>query len=177
MYDDQIEDELQVSKEQDQAGTSLNSETFLNPISELSLPPVICVNGSCKLEEAIKLMQSKKVGSLIITDDKGELVGIFTERDVLNRVIGVIEDWKSQPISSVMTATPQTLQVGDEIAYVLNNMHVGGYRHVPIVDEDDKPVSMVSIKDVVSWVLDHFPKEITNLTGEPYRGEKSREGA
>lgn len=181
MYDDFnedfIEEELQVSKEQDHEGTSLDSNTFLCPISEISLPSVISVNYKMKLKEAISLMQKRKVGSLVIIDDKDELVGIFTERDVLMRVIGIIANWEETPLSDVMTATPQTLQKGDEIAYVLNNMHVGGYRHIPIVDENDRPISMVSIKDVVRWVLDHFPKEITNLTGEPYRGVKSREGA
>ena len=53
---------------------------------------------------------------------------------------------------------------------------VGGYRHIPIVDQSDRPVSIVSIKDVVTFLLDYFPAEITNLTGEPYRGPKLREG-
>lgn len=176
MHDDHLDDEIQVAKEQDRKGTSLESDTFLGPISELSLPKLITVESDMKLGEAIALMQSKGFGSLVVVEND-ELVGIFTERDVLMRVIGKLEDWQKVAISQVMTPAPQTLQAGDEIAYVLNNMHVGGYRHVPIVDENERPVSMVSIKDVVSWVLDHFPKEITNLTGEPYRGKKSREGA
>ena len=121
-------------------------------------------------------MQKKKIGSVVLTSN-GELSGILTERDLLMKVLGIHDNWSSLKASDVMTAGPQSLQAGDEIAYVLNNMHVGGYRHVPIVDENEKPVGMVSIKDVVSWILDHFPQEITNLTGEPFRGKASREGA
>ena len=174
--EDHLNEEMTIANEQDSAGTALTSETFLSPIKELKLPPVAGVESSTKLGDAIKLMQDKKIGSLIVTDNS-RLIGIFTERDVLMKVIGVLDNWQEREISEVMTTGPQTLMDGDEIAYVLNNMHVGGYRHVPIVDENEAPVSMVSIKDVVSWILDHFPQEITNLTGEPFRGPKTREGA
>jgi CBS domain-containing protein len=172
---DFIDEEMNIADEQD-TSTALSSETFLHPVEELSLPPVIALDIKSTVGQAIDLMQSKKIGSLVIVDGQ-RLMGIFTERDVLMRVIGKIEDWRNAPIHEVMTGSPQTLQKQDEIAYVLNNMHVGGYRHVPIVDENETPISMVSIKDVVSWILDHFPQEVTNLTGEPFRGEKSREGA
>ena len=51
-----------------------------------------------------------------------------------------------------------------------NRMIVGGYRHVPIVDEQNRPVSVVSIKDVARFVLSHFREEVTNIQAEPYRG-------
>jgi CBS domain-containing protein len=117
-----------------------------------------------------------KIGSVVVTKD-GKIEGIITERDILMKVIGILDDWKSTSVEKIMTPHPQILMPEDEVAYVLNNMHVGGYRHVPIVNEDEEPVSMISIKDVVSWLLDHFPVEIINLTGEPYRGPVSREGA
>ena len=69
------------------------------------------------------------------------------------------------------------LMATDMIAYVMNNMHVGGYRHVPIVDENNVPISIVSIKDVMSFILDYFPEEILNITGEPFRGTPFRESA
>lgn len=174
--DDHLKEEAQIAKEQDSTGTSLSSESFTHPIKEISMPQVIALEESTALGEVVKLMQDKKIGSVVLTNS-GELTGILTERDLLMKVMGLKDDWKNIKASEVMTANPQNLQADDEIAYVLNNMHVGGYRHVPIVDENDKPVAMISIKDVVSWILDHFPQEITNLTGEPYRGKVSREGA
>jgi CBS domain-containing protein len=173
---DQIDEEFQVAKEQDSGGTALSSDTFTEPIKNVRMPKVLCVDVSTKVGEAVQCMQKNKIGSVVVTKN-GKLEGIITERDILMKVIGLIDDWKNTSVSEIMTPNPQCLMPQDEIAYVLNNMHVGGYRHVPIVNEDDVPISMISIKDVVSWLLDHFPMEIINLTGEPYRGPVSREGA
>ncbi|MCO4794013.1 MAG: CBS domain-containing protein [Bacteriovoracaceae bacterium] len=173
---DHIDEEMQVAGEQDAEGTALSSEIFKEPIKLVKMPKVMALDVSTTIGEAVSLMQKNKIGSVVITKDK-ELEGIVTERDILMKVIGLMDNWESKPISDIMTRNPQSLMPDDEIAYVLNNMHVGGYRHVPIVNENDEPVSMISIKDVVSWLLDHFPMEIINLTGEPYRGPISREGA
>lgn len=173
---DQIEEELQVAKEQDSEGTALSSDTFKEPIKNVKMPKVLCLDVSKTVGEAVECMQKNKIGSVVVTKN-GELEGIITERDILMKVIGLIDDWKSTSVEQIMTKHPQSLMPDDEVAYVLNNMHVGGYRHVPIVNENDEPISMISIKDVVSWLLDHFPMEIINLTGEPYRGPVSREGA
>ena len=85
--------------------------------------------------------------------------------------------YKKETVKSIMTPNPTSLLGSDMIAYVMNNMHVGGYRHVPIVDENNVPISMISIKDVMSFILEYFPEEIQNITGEPFRGEHLRESA
>lgn len=171
----EIDEEAKIAKEQDSLGTSLSSESFTHPIREIKMPSVIAIDQETTLDKVVKMMQEKKIGSIVLTKD-GKLSGILTERDLLNKVLGIDDNWKSKKASVFMTAEPQTLQTGDAIAYALNNMHVGGYRHIPIVDENNKPVSMISIKDVVGWVLDHFTQEVSNLTGEPFRGDVSREG-
>lgn len=176
-YEAEIEqEESNIAKEQDNEGTALSASTFLRPISELRAPKVVCLQESDTVKDAISMMQQKRIGSVVVV--KGEkIAGIFTERDVLMKVIGITEQWQSIKLSEVMTPDPQTLQSTDEVAYVLNNMQVGGYRHIPIVDQDDRPLAMVSIKNVVDWLLEFFPNEVTNLTGEPYRGTPRREGA
>jgi CBS domain-containing protein len=173
---DGIEEEINIANEQDSKGTALSADTFTTPIKEILTPKVIGVDEKTSIKKVIEILQSKKMGSVVVTKD-GVLTGIVTERDILLKVICIITDLENTPVTEIMTVNPQSLQKEDAIAYVLNNMHVGGYRHIPIVNEKDEPVSMISIKDVVSWILDHFPQEITNLTGEPYRGEISREGA
>ena len=173
---DHLEEEKNIASEQDSNGTALSADTFKTSIQDISMPKVICMDESSSIKNIIDLMQSKKIGSVVITRD-GELTGIVTERDILMKVICLIDDLENTPVTKIMTEDPQSLRKEDEIAYILNNMHVGGYRHIPIVNENDEPVSMISIKDVVSWSLNHFPQEITNLTGEPFRGKVSREGA
>jgi CBS domain-containing protein len=106
----------------------------------------------------------------------GKMVGIFTERDVLTRVFGRKDVDKLQ-VKDVMTANPQGFQPDDSIAYVLNAMSVGGYRHVPIVNDQGKPIAVVSVKDIVTFIIDHFPEEVLNLPPSPMRTTEQREGA
>jgi CBS domain-containing protein len=76
-----------------------------------------------------------------------------------------------------MTANPEAFQPDDSIAYVLNAMSVGGYRHVPVVDEQKIPLAVISVRDIVSFIIEHFPEEVLNLPPEPIRSTEQREGA
>jgi len=66
-----------------------------------------------------------------------------------------------------MTADPESLQSGDGIAWALNLMCIGGYRHVPLTDDDGRPTGVVSVKDIVEFIVDLFPDEILNLPPDP----------
>lgn len=173
---DMIEEELSIAKDQDTQRHTLSSAIFSMEIKNIGVERVITMTDDSLLEDVVKLLQKKHIGSVVLTND-GTISGIFTERDLLMKVVGVYDDWKKIEVKQVMTEDPQCLRPGDEIAYVLNNMHVGGYRHVPIVDEDERPISMISIKDILNWILEFFPEEIDNLTSEPFRGVRTAEGA
>jgi len=175
--DDLIEDELQIMEEQSQGQLKvLSGETFETLIEKMKLMSPICFEETTSLKEVIGVMQDKNIGSIMLTH-KGKLTGIFTERDVLRKVIGKVADLAKTSVKTVMTPQPTSLLMSDKIAYVMNNMHVGGYRHVPIVDESEHPVAIVSIKDVLRFILDYFPENVLNITDTPYRGPAHREGA
>ena len=177
MTEDIFEEEMQIADEQDGLkAKTLSSKTFEGVLDEIEMPKAITVTNEASVHDVITIMQKKKIGSVLVTN-QNVLEGIITERDILMKVVGIIENLKETPVTEIMTPEPLALMKGDMIAYVMNNMHVGGYRHVPIVNEDREPISIISIKDVMSFILDHFPEEITNITGEPYRGPVSREGA
>jgi CBS domain-containing protein len=77
-----------------------------------------------------------------------------------------------------MTPDPDTLSVHATVAHVLNRMSVGGFRHVPVVDDEHRPYGVISVSDVVTFLVDAFPREVLNLpteVGEPTT--RSREGA
>lgn len=174
--DDYLDEEMQIMEEQDQEGTQLSSEVFKLPISDLKPHRPVCLEVSASIQEAIDVMQKNKFGSVLVTEN-GTLAGIITERDILMKTVNIIKDFNQAKVTEIMTPQPTSLRMDDLICYVLNNMHVGGYRHVPIVDDAQKPIGIVSIKDVVSFILDHFPSEIINLLDQPYRGKSQREGA
>ena len=77
-----------------------------------------------------------------------------------------------------MTVDPETLSIHTTVAYVLNKMAVGGYRHVPVVDDEFRPAYVIAVRDVVSFLVDAFPREVLNLPTEPGRpSTRAREGA
>lgn len=175
---DYIDEELKIASEQDgEKSKSLSTEVFNLPIKDLGLKKPLCVSENSKVLEVCSLMKKSNIGSVLVTDSDNKLCGIFTERDLLMKVIVDESEFNQRPISDYMTRSPISLREEDKIAYAMNNMHVGGYRHVPIIDSDNYPVGIISIKDVMSFILDYFPDEVLNLTGEPFRGPVSREGA
>ena len=176
--DENLDEEMEIMAERDREPKILNAETFSTLIKDVvPLKGVRSLGLKTTIGEAVEIMQKNKIGSVLITDDDGVLKGIVTERDILMKVTGLITDLKGTAITQIMTADPVTLKEDDKVAYVMNNMHVGRFRHVPIVDDDEKPIGIVSIRDVVDFILDYFPEEITNITSEPFRGDSTREGA
>ena len=88
------------------------------------------------------------ISALLVVDAAGQLCGIFSERDLLTRVAGIHSCWENVPVSEVMTRIPETVSPTDSLALALQKMDVGGYRHLPVV-EDGKPVGVISVRDMM----------------------------
>ena len=91
------------------------------------------------------------------------LVGIFTERDVLTRVVGGDRDARRTVLADVMTPQPEALSVTQRVAYAVHCMSVSGYRTVPLVGDGGRPVGVVTASDILRWLADLFPEAILNL--------------
>ena len=120
-------------------------------------------------------MQQHRVGYVIVVDG-GRLVGILTERDILNKVLGKMQDLGTVTVDAVMTPDPEVLTLDDAIVYALQKMSVGGFRHVPLVDAQRRPVGILSVKNVVDWVVSFFPEHVLNVPPEPGRLPQRPEG-
>jgi diguanylate cyclase (GGDEF)-like protein len=96
------------------------------------------------------MMRDHGIGSLAVTDEKGGLVGIITERDIINRVVSMAVDPASTPVLEVMTAQAASLPEGASIADAQQLMSSRGIRHIPIVDSHDKAVGMISSRDIMT---------------------------
>ena len=131
------------------------------------MKPAITVELDTPIRDAIHLMQSKRIGCVLVISHR-KLLGIFTERDVLKKIVGSSFDLRATPITEVMTIHPQALNEDDTIAYALNFMDLGGYRHIPLVNDLFEPVGVVTVKDVVSYLVQHFADEVLNLPTHPY---------
>ncbi len=103
------------------------------------------------VHEAMHLMLEKNVGALLVVDDAGKLLGIFSERDLLEKVAGLHEDYAARPVRQFMTVKPETVSPTDTLNIVLNKMDGGGYRHVPVLDAG-KPVNVLSVRDMLRHI-------------------------
>jgi len=101
---------------------------------------------------AVKDMNQKKCGSILVIN-KGKLCGIFTERDLLTRVISNDYDTKKTKVSEVMTSAPETAKAEDAVTECLGRMSQGRFRHMPIVDDKDKVIGMLSQRDFVTYTF------------------------
>lgn len=135
------------------------------PVSELMAREPIIIDAEATVVSAVNLMNEHRTGCVLVQKD-GKLVGIFTERDVLRKVI-FHENNRTWKVGSVMTASPETLPPTASVAVALNRMSVDGFRHVPIVDRAGKPIGVLSVKDIVHFVVDWFPDSILNLPSNP----------
>jgi CBS domain-containing protein len=107
---------------------------------------------------AAQLMKQRKVGAVLVIDGE-RLVGIFTERDALFRVVADGRDATHTQLSEVMTRSPQTLHPDKSFAEALHIMHQSGFRHVPVV-EDGRAVGMISARDALGPELEDFVYEM-----------------
>ena len=101
---------------------------------------------SATVREACQLMHDRSVGAVLVTEDDGKLVGIFTGRDAVGRVLAAGLDASSLTLGEVMTGKPDCLGVGRDAVEALHRMRDGGFRHLPIV-EGERLVGVVSHGD------------------------------
>jgi len=117
------------------------------------LPPTAMVM------DAVRLMAMKHVGAVIVGLD-GRIEGIFTERDLLMRVVARGLDPDTTPVVRVMTRDPETVRPDQEAIDALNRMHERGFRHLPVVGDDKRVVGIVSIRDLNAIVRRELEAEL-----------------
>jgi len=123
----------------------------------------LCVQETATVHDAVAAMLAKRQAGVLVVDADGRLTGIFTERDVLTRVVGRDLDTRLTPLGAVMTRNPEAVSPRDRIAYALNRMSVAGYRTIPVVDAETRPIGVVTVTDFIRWLVDLFPEAVLNI--------------
>ena len=162
MHDDLNDDEFsQMYGREARPGRALDGATLKRPIAVLQLKEPAVVPPTMLARDAVEEMKRRRLACLVVVEG-GKLVGIFTERDVLTRVASA-SSHDDRTLAQVMTHDPSTLTREHMIAYALNFMHVGGFRHVPVVDAQGRPVGVIGVRDILAYLADYFPAEVHNL--------------
>jgi CBS domain-containing protein len=137
-------------------------------IQDVTTSPPVTLPLDAPVSKAIETMRKKKVGAVMVVAKKRprKLAGILTERDLLQRVLAK-KGYGRIALEKVMTKAPETLHPKDSLAYALNKMSVGRFRHIPLVDDQGVPIGMLSIRDVIDFVVELIPETVLNLPPEP----------
>ena len=149
---DRCENCLEPFRDRDvpQASEGFQQLLMEQPIKSLGSHLQVRVSPSTTVAEAIHLMKQNRTGCVLIVSDS-ELSGIFTERDLLLKLLGAGKDLDRIKMSDVMTREPESVEGADSIRFALHKMSIGGFRHIPITSEG-KLEGLITAKDVLRFL-------------------------
>jgi CBS domain-containing protein len=124
---------------------------------------VVAIAITATLADAARLLSEKKIGALIVNGKRGELAGIISERDLVQAIATRGAEALTRPVRDHMTPAPETCTETDSVESIMEVMTRGRFRHVPVLDEDDRLCGMVSIGDVVKTRIAETVREAAAL--------------
>jgi CBS domain-containing protein len=135
-------------------------ELFSSSVRSLSPCKPLTINEASSVQETVALMVSHNTGSVVILRDNGSVSGIFTERDLIARVLGKGSSTSSTAVLEVMTPRPHTLTEESSLALALGLFAEGKYRHLPIVDYEERLLGVLSVKDFIKALTEEVLREL-----------------
>jgi CBS domain-containing protein len=111
----------------------------------------VTVSPKATVRECLKLLADNRVGCLLV-EENGKPIGIFTERDALLKLGDKAAEWGGRPISEFMTGKVESLPPTAKIAFAVHRMDHGGYRHVPVVNNEGRTVGIFSVRDILKYL-------------------------
>ena len=143
----------------------LSRNLRVESVGRLWPAPPRLVGADRPVADAVAAMREHRHGCILVTHH-GKLVGIFTERDLLTRVLAAGLPL-STPLRECMTSHPVTVGLMDPVRTAIQKMQDGAYRHLPVVDEEHRPVGVLSAKRIVRYLVEHFPALVYNHPPDP----------
>jgi CBS domain-containing protein len=144
-------------------------------VIHLNLTEFTAVEIGTSVKATIDKMRAENHNCAFVTED-GELVGIFTDRDILRRVVDTPETWQ-RPIEDVMTPDPLSVKLTDPADVALNLMNQKHFRNVPVLDDNGAVIGNLTHYAIIKYLADHFPESVYNLPPDPDSVASDRDGA
>jgi CBS domain-containing protein len=135
-------------------------------VGELAPRPHARAAADDAMWKVVAEMTTKGRGAVLVEDD-GALVGIFTERDLLNRIDYSDALWSHVVVRDVMTPHPMVIRPDDSLGEALRRLTQGHRRHLPIVDDHGHVLGVISIRDILTYIAERFPDDMLNLPPHP----------
>jgi len=102
--------------------------------------------------DVARYMSERNIGAVAVLDDKGRVVGMFSERDLMTRVVAVGQDPRRVRVAEVMSRNVQTARLDDTLEECMQKMREHRCRHLPVV-ENDRLLGMISMRDIIEFQL------------------------
>lgn len=133
--------------------TKVERSLLRDSIDALEHTEPVSVSPDTPVGDVLKLLVEKGTGCALVVNEN-ELVGVFTERDALNRLNVNFAKLSDQQVSKFMTPNPQTLLGRNKVVFAVQRMDLGGYRHVPVVTEDGQPHGILSVRGILKYLTE-----------------------
>ncbi len=117
----------------------------------------IVAEANMPIRQVLKMMVDYSIGCVLIVKD-GKPIGVFTERDAVVKLNSRYASLSERPVSEFMTPNPQTLDAGAKIAFAVQRMDVGSYRHIPIVDAQGRATGIISVRDILRYFTERLDR-------------------
>ena len=142
------------------------------PIANLDMHTrLITAEPQDNLRQALEKIKQVHGGAVVVVEPGTQrLVGIMTERDLLNKFIGRGLNPSNEYIRDYMTPNPEYLTKNDKIAYALHKMSVLGFRNIPVADIDRNVIGLITVNHIIDYIAECLSDEIYNLRPDPLRG-------
>ena len=133
-------------------GTAFEAKLVDVPLSEVHPHLPLTIDAGASAADAVTRMRDAGAGCLVVIGD-GALVGVLSERDLVMKAVDGAPDLSQLKVGDLMTPDPVVLRADDSVAVAINKMAVGGFRHIPLVN-DGQPTGIVSARDLFKYILD-----------------------
>jgi CBS domain-containing protein len=126
---------------------------LVDSIDCLSPKRPIVVDSQATVGQVLRMLVNHKIGCVFLVEGES-IAGVFSERDALIRLGERAHELAHEPISKYMTPNPQTLTGQAKIAFAVQRMDLGGYRHIPIVDGEGRVLGVISVRDILRYLAE-----------------------
>ena len=131
--------------------TDVEKGLLNDTIAVLDPKSVVTVPASTPVGEVLKLLVAKEIGCVPVVQDE-KVVGVFSERDALLRLNTRYQELADHPVSEFMTSKVSGLTESDSIAFAVQRMDLGSFRHIPVLDEKDGDRGIISVRDILRYL-------------------------
>ena len=154
--------------------TASSRKARQDSVSSMQTDDYVCIAPSTPLSRAIESMSQDEGGCAIVCADDGSVVGIFTERDLLTKIVGQTTDLNA-PVSNWMSPIVATLTPDATVGQAVAMMNEKGHRNIPLV-KNGKLVGSISVFDVIGYLAESYPKTTMNLPPNPDQVMETTDG-